>query len=244
MNACASLSETAILSQQIGFTTYAPGPGVKLGEKIMMAAAVDRRRSGRGYVSSGAFDQAEQLLTHCQAPPCHRDEVGSTGIGRRACCMGLSMAERRSSVLRHPVVYYRSEELQAATKHICQMVRSEYPELLFSSLQINLNARAALRSNSANVGLSAVAAFGNFAGGQIYTLDYGGEPVVMNIGGTWALIDGRIPHAVLPYDGYRLSVVAFLHPHAFYVSPWEARKLEALGFRIPLSGWNANMFPT
>ena len=188
----------------------------------MYCAAIARLRSGGGYCSEGVYAEAERLCAECQFPLCGRTEVGSIQIARRACCMGLSLSGRSSLWTRTTMVMYRSPELQAVTRYLCEIIKQSYPKLHFSSLQINVNARARMHQDTGNVGYSVVAAIGRFAGGQLFTVAQDGQPILQDVCGRFSIIDGRAPHCVLPFAGYRLSVVGFLHTQCF-------RNMEALG---------------
>ena len=183
MNACTTLPSHVTDGQQLGKTVIQPGPCVFLAEKLMAVAAAARHDGGSAYQRRDGFEIAERLLAECQIPICGRTEVGSTG-SRRACCMGLSVTSREALKSRQswqPFISQRSLELQAATKHLCAMVRERYPSLYFTPLQININPKARLHSGAGNVGLSAVVAFGSFGGGQAFTISDEGTPVVHTV---------------------------------------------------------------
>ena len=58
----------------------------------------------------------------------------------------------------------RSEEFCQLTAVLCDIIHKAYPQLPFSSLQININTRAALHTDKANIGMSAAVAVGRFSG--------------------------------------------------------------------------------
>ena len=173
----------------------------------MYTISQSRLQAGYAYASQGQFKIAEQLLEHCQAPYCKRQYVGSINLQRRACCMGLTMSSR-DAAQRH-MVQSRSSELCALTAQLCTIFREAFPSLKFSSTQINVNSRSIMHADSGNVGHSAVVAFGQFAGGQLFTVSAEGCPVIHNPAGEVILINGRLPHAVLPFAGYEAPFALF-----------------------------------
>ena len=146
--------------------------------------------------------------------------------------MGLSLSGR-GSVQRLPFVNGRTRQLQLLTRYINQMFRQEFPEFYFSSLQLNINARTLMHTDSANMGVSATVSMGHHYGGCLFTLAADGSPVIHDTACEPTLIDGRVPQCTLPFAGYRLVAVAFLHKVVFCTPDWQRDKLSDLGFRLP-----------
>lgn len=100
-----------------------------------------------------------------------------------------------------------------------------------------------LHSDVGNIGLSAVVALGRYSGGQLFTVSEEGCPLIHDVGGQVSLINGRAPHCVLPYAGFRLSAVAFLHSQTFRVDAQEACKLRNIGLDLPPPSMSVDQFP-
>ena len=131
------------------------------------------------------------------------------------------------------IVHYRSNALQALTMHVNSIIRDAYPKFCFTSLQLTINGRSTMHTDKHNEGISVAVACGRFVGGQLFTIGPDSKPVLLECGGTPQLFDGRLPHCNMPFAGYRLSAIAFVHSRATNLQPEERDKLQTLGFVPP-----------
>ena len=92
-----------------------------------------------------------------------------------------------------------------------------------------------MHRDSNNIGPSAIVLLGEFTGGRFEMVD-AGELVDASETGAAMIIDGTRPHRSLPFDGKRISIVAFLHKATSELSATRQRYLRRLGFAIPRGG--------
>ena len=76
----------------------------------------------------------------------------------------------------------------------------------WTSLQINVNSYSTPHTDSNNVGPSLIMLLGNFHGGAFHMAD---QSLVLHTAGTMMGIDGKQTHYSDPFNGKRVSVVAF-----------------------------------
>ena len=232
MRACHAIAENTLQKQCIGKTCQQRIPVCELAEKIILVAAQRSLDLGGGYGSTGAFQVMEDLFCSVTMPECRRSEVGSIDKGRLACCMVLSRKIPRYGPASH-IVHFRSSELQALTKHVNSIICDTYPSFRSTSLQLTINGRAIMHTDRHNEGISVAVACDRYVGGQLFTIGHDSKPVLLECGGKPQLFDGRLPHCNMPFAGYRLSAIAFVHSRARGLHPDERAKLEMLGFRPP-----------
>ena len=112
----------------------------------------------------------------------------------------------------------------------------------WTSLQVNVNTASGWHKDSNNVGPSCILLLGDFDGGEFVHSD---DQVSTSETGTWFPFDGSRLHSSLEFDGYRVSVVAFQHMHAYRLSDDVKKQLVGLGFRSRmLSTGNVRGHPT
>ncbi|KAH8051782.1 acetylcholine-gated cation-selective channel [Aureococcus anophagefferens] len=88
--------------------------------------------------------------------------------------------------------------------------RAVLPEsFLFTSIQVNANYRSAMHCDGGNVGASAICAFGDFTGGNLWTHDRGLLRVDGASRGAPRYFNGNMPHMTMPFDGERYSLIYF-----------------------------------
>jgi hypothetical protein len=100
-------------------------------------------------------------------------------------------------------------------------------EFEWTSLQFNVNTVSTVHQDSNNVGPLLVLLLGRFDGGAFRMAD---QSVLSKIG-TIVAIDGRLPHYPDPFNGHRVSVIAFQHKSAQRLSAADKRLLVELGFK-------------
>jgi hypothetical protein len=101
----------------------------------------------------------------------------------------------------------------------------------FSSLQINYKYRAIKHVDGNNIGPSYIQAIGDHTGGALWTADRG----VLACRDQWQLFDGNQEHATEPFDGTRISFIAFTHGLYNKLSPYVEQQLLGYGFNAARS---------
>ena len=102
----------------------------------------------------------------------------------------------------------------------------------WSSIQINKNTVSALHRDSGNLGLSAIALFGNFQAGEL--IIHGDTKTTFDDRNTLLIFDGHVPHESRPYTGGdRYSIVVFYHSAVARLARQKRRFLENVGFCLP-----------
>ena len=210
MQACHSIAYDVRRKQRIGMTCPQHLHVCELAEKVILVAAQKSLDAGGGYCSTGVFHDMEELFCHAQMPEYKRSAVGDANINRRACCMGLSSTRPKLGPV-SLVVRYRSPELQALTRHVNAIIREAHPSLCFTSLQLTINGRAVMHTDTQNRGISVAVACGRSVGGHLFTMSSDNKPLLLDCAGKTQLFDGRLPHCNVPFAGYRLSAIGFVH---------------------------------
>jgi len=118
---------------------------------------------------------------------------------------------------------YRHPDLARA---VCKLARDLRPDFPFTSVQINKGG-CPLHVDRNNCGPSLICSLGDHTGGQLW--QWPGD--VLDIHNKLIECDGLLPHATLPFDGERYSIVYYcirdLRPPPF---EHDAKFLEDLGF--------------
>ena len=118
---------------------------------------------------------------------------------------------------------YRHQEL---AKAVCKLARDARPDFPFTSCQINKGA-CGLHVDKNNSGPSLICSLGDHTGGELW--QWPGD--VLDIHNKIVECNGLVPHATLPFDGERYSIVWYcvrdLRPAP---NPYEANMLSELGF--------------
>ena len=83
------------------------------------------------------------------------------------------------------------------------------------------------------MGSASSSLFGSFAGGDLFILNRDGMPMLLDSSFRPTLFDGRIPHCTLPFIGYRLVAIAFLHKQVVAITEWGRSKMTSVGFKLP-----------
>ena len=102
----------------------------------------------------------------------------------------------------------------------------------WGSLQININSVSKEHRDANNTGLSAIVLFGEFSGGKFAMSDESHSLESHDVG-TALIIDGTKLHYSEPFNGYRVSVVAFLHNATMDLPASQLGYLRWLGFNVP-----------
>ena len=100
---------------------------------------------------------------------------------------------------------------------------------------MNAHLRAKVHIDRSNLGFSYATSLGPMCGGWLWEDD--GDSVIVHPTQQWTKINGKNPHAVLPFRGTRYSLVAFTHKAAFVKGADHIRRQACGdGFRVP---WKA-----
>ena len=142
-------------------------------------------------------------------------------------------------------------QVSSAYPNLCKLitgwVKTSLPEdFPFSSLQINYNYAARKHVDGNNIGPSYIRSLGKHTGGELWTADAfveatdedtgekyvkgGGGQQVLSCSGGWKLFNGNAEHYTKPYQGTRISFIAFSHNAYNKLSTRVASKLKELGF--------------
>jgi len=145
-----------------------------------------------------------------------------------------SLGTKRGFVLGAVLVYdqpefristhtYRHKEL---AKAVCKLARDVRPDFAFTSIQINRGG-CPIHVDRNNCGPSLICSLGDHTGGELW--QWPGE--VLDIHSKIVECNGLVPHATLPFEGERYSIVWYcirdLRPPP---NDFEANILRELGF--------------
>ena len=157
-------------------------------------------------------------------PTQNRPNVGGTV---RGMCLGLVYGLGGQGFKVSKV----SESFGAFTALVTRFIATSLPEdargrFTFSSVQINYNYAAKRHVDGNNVGPSYIIALGEHTGGGLWTADRG----VVQCRHAWAAFDGTVEHETRPFDGQRVSLIAFTNNGCEELTAETAAALRALGF--------------
>jgi hypothetical protein len=92
------------------------------------------------------------------------------------------------------------------TQRLNAWMAQKNPDFRYTTIQVNCGG-SGLHIDRLNCGLSVIKAFGNFSGGELWTL---AKPKkLFNVKKGHVYIDGNIPHITMPFEGERYSIVFF-----------------------------------
>ena len=118
---------------------------------------------------------------------------------------------------------YRYKEL---AKAICKLGRESFPDFPFTSVMVNKGA-CTLHVDRNNCGPSMICSLGEHTGGELW--QWPGDVIDMH--NKFQLSNGLLPHATLPFEGERYSIVYYCVRELRTLPCDEDRKLlEDLGF--------------
>ena len=107
------------------------------------------------------------------------------------------------------------------------------PDFPFTSIQVNADYRSAMHIDYGNQGASAIAAFGEFSGGDLWTHDRGRVRVGGDRRGAPQFFNGNMPHMILPFEGERYSLIYFCCGNWGSLSAEDEAELRRAGFPMP-----------
>ena len=153
----------------------------------------------------------------------HQRRKVTKGLGK---CLGAT----------YEGVTARVNEMTSLEKDICKTINDEITRVtdgrfLWTSLQINVDSYSTPHADTNNTGLSLITLLGHFDGGTIHMTD--GSATGSQTGVIMA-IDVTKLHYSDPFNGKRVSIVAFQHSKAAELSNADKDSLIALGFYSPL----------
>ena len=156
-------------------------------------------------------------------PTQSRPNVSPTTAPVRGMCLGLVYGLGGQGMKVSKV----SESFPSLTAFINRCVAATLPEPCFtwSSLQLNYNYAAKRHTDGNNLGPSFIAALGEHTGGGLWTEDHG----VVDASGKWAKFNGTKLHETQPFEGTRLSVIAFTHNACDELTEATAVELKNIG---------------
>jgi len=96
---------------------------------------------------------------------------------------------------------YKHKDL---AKALCKLGRESFPDFPFTSIQINRDG-CPLHVDRNNCGPSMMCSLGNHTGGELW--QWPGD--ILDVHNNFQLSDGLLPHATLPFEGERYSIVYF-----------------------------------
>lgn len=97
--------------------------------------------------------------------------------------------------------------------------------LLWTSLQVNLNTVRSVHTGHGNRGVSVILGLGDYTNGELKVATQ-----TYDIKDRGLLFDGLLPHKSLPFEGCRISIVAFTSSAAETTQPGLRASLRRLGF--------------
>ena len=129
-------------------------------------------------------------------PPQHRVvPQGAEDLSRGKCCAITCGRDNKPYVLQMPT------KVQEIVRQVKVWLSDRRPQFTFTSIQLSVNCRASLHTDSGNMGRSLGATLGPFVGGNLCIYDAEGERFRVAPPHTWTDFDGRHPHLAMPYAG-------------------------------------------
>ena len=130
---------------------------------------------------------------------------------------------------------------------MCALVKSQAPDLKFTSFVINLNSKFSLHIDCENIGLGGIIGFGDYTGGELWSHwlpeEAGPENAASrfhDVRNKLLVINGASPHMTCRFSGKRFTVVMYTR------NGWEAcdaaslERLQLLGFPLPDAAYMAH----
>ena len=110
--------------------------------------------------------------------------------------------------------------------YACQLAKQWFPDFVFTSIMVNVGG-STLHIDKNNSGPSMIVSFGNHTGGQLW--QWPGD--ILDIHMKPTLCNGLVPHATLPFEGERYSLVYYCVRHLRGAPEYyNANYLQQLGF--------------
>lgn len=154
-----------------------------------------------------------------------RTNASPTNDEVESVCVGV-VAARANGVVASAFARRRP----GLTRLLALLGRKMLPDdFTFTSIQVNRNLQCPLHVDDFNAGESIIIGLGEYSGGELWTLQDG--PV--NVRHKFFRYDGTEPHATLPFEGERFSVVYFVHQTHPKLNQEDRAYLESLGFKLP-----------
>mmetsp|Transcript_27023 Transcript_27023/g.81031 ORF Transcript_27023/g.81031 Transcript_27023/m.81031 type:complete len:565 (+) Transcript_27023:80-1774(+) len=146
-------------------------------------------------------------------------------LGVRSACIGLVSA-RAHGVVASDFARRRP----CLTRELVRFGRAHLPKnFKFTSIQLNHNFASALHVDDYNAGPSWICGLGNYSGGALWTLDHG----PLDCKRQFCHYDGTEPHATLPFQGERYTLVFFSNQSHPRLGDEDRAYLTGLGFPLP-----------
>ena len=202
------------------------------------------------------LDVMESVLLRLQFPRCtSRKNVIGPGVTHiEAMCWGLSPVFGPGNGPRADLgraIRPFEEEAGILARAASQMVEGAE----FTSIQLNKDYASTIHVDKNNVGESLILGLGDYTGGELWVYDPKGRVpmevtravpgwpklkigsivtgTIHDVKRTWVRFDGRRPHATMPIEGSRYTLI-------FFTTEWGSRapgaalgKLQALGYPLP-----------
>ena len=238
------------LAEALGLGGAKPPPSARLCQRTLPAgsplwAAQRARRSMRGVLDLPVSELAHPEST---SPVRLGRLLGKLAWPSRALCaapasraatgarprLQLGMAISRST---GPCISRDSAARPVLTRLVANFVFHCVPGFPFCSLALAHSSEAGAHEDP-NVGLSAVAALGQFTGGRLWTYDVASDRIRAHaVKRKFVLFNAREPHGTESFrGGPRYTITAYIHVRAHMARPSVCSELTRLGFRLPLGG--------
>ena len=152
-----------------------------------------------------------------------RSRVRDAGtLKKRGMVLGL-VCDYASPTLTASKYTWKYPELCA---YACNLAKQCFPDFVFTSIMVNVGG-STLHIDKNNSGPSMIVSLGNHTGGQLW--QWPGE--ILDIHMKPTMCNGLVPHATLPFEGERYSLVYYSVKH-LRGSPdiYNANYLKQLGF--------------
>ena len=112
------------------------------------------------------------------------------------------------------------------------MLRDDFT---FSDVIILQDSECPVHADTNNLGESAILTLGNFEGGGLWVSDGEGGKV-LECHNTVHYFDGKTPHATMPFQGQRFTLVFYTRREVPSAKPGVRATLTELGFPLPPTG--------
>ena len=151
-------------------------------------------------------------------------------VNSRSATKGITMSAQSAGV-----------ESERMILKLCAYVKANCPDLKFTSFVVNLNTKFPLHIDTENIGLGAIAGFGDYEGGLLWTHWLPEEAGKArenktrfhDIKDKILVINGAAPHMTTKFVGRRLTVVFYCRKSWEACDPASLAHLKILGFQLP-----------
>ena len=160
----------------------------------------------RSYIDVN-MEELLQMLRDIDLPKDGRDRVHANdpeNVKR-----GMALGTVVDYAARHLKISVYTKRHKMLARALCKFARDQFPDFVFTSIMVNKGG-SELHVDKNNCGPSVIFSLGDHTGGELWQFNsstWQGD--VFEIKNNPTRCDGLLPHATLPFEGERYSVVYY-----------------------------------